>query len=107
MIVVPPLRLSPLDRKSTRLNSSHLYISYAVFCLKKEEYTFERRKWWKLTVVGDVRVYVSNNSDNLDKLSWAFSHFLDPYGTAETPFFFNRTGPPRDSSFPRRPLFPS
>src|SRR6202453_3922983 len=23
------------DRKSTRLNSSHLYISYAVFCLKK------------------------------------------------------------------------
>src|SRR5256885_11365169 len=25
-----------LDRKSTRLNSSHLVISYAVFCLKKE-----------------------------------------------------------------------
>src|SRR6202453_1925075 len=24
-----------IDRKSTRLNSSHLYISYAVFCLKK------------------------------------------------------------------------
>src|SRR6202522_3109326 len=24
------------DRKSTRLNSSHLYISYAVFCLKKK-----------------------------------------------------------------------
>src|SRR6202453_5335729 len=24
-----------VDRKSTRLNSSHLYISYAVFCLKK------------------------------------------------------------------------
>src|SRR2546429_751411 len=27
--------LSLLDRKSTRLNSSHGYISYAVFCLKK------------------------------------------------------------------------
>src|ERR1039457_1772393 len=26
-----------LDRKSTRLNSSHLVISYAVFCLKKSE----------------------------------------------------------------------
>src|SRR5256885_10824781 len=25
------------DRKSTRLNSSHLVISYAVFCLKKKE----------------------------------------------------------------------
>src|SRR5256885_7215306 len=27
-----------LDRKSTRLNSSHLVISYAVFCLKKKKY---------------------------------------------------------------------
>src|SRR5256885_6715096 len=30
-----PLRLE--DRKSTRLNSSHLVISYAVFCLKKKK----------------------------------------------------------------------
>src|SRR2546429_2565975 len=28
---------SPRDRKSTRLNSSHGYISYAVFCLKKKK----------------------------------------------------------------------
>src|SRR5204863_9019838 len=28
-------RSSPADRKSTRLNSSHVEISYAVFCLKK------------------------------------------------------------------------
>src|SRR5439155_5997190 len=28
---------SPLDRKSTRLNSSHVAISYAVFCLKKKK----------------------------------------------------------------------
>src|SRR5262245_66337221 len=28
---------SPRDRKSTRLNSSHLGISYAVFCLKKKK----------------------------------------------------------------------
>src|SRR5438105_10594556 len=27
----------PLDRKSTRLNSSHEWISYAVFCLKKKK----------------------------------------------------------------------
>src|SRR5690554_6959460 len=27
-----------LDRKSTRLNSSHVRISYAVFCLKKKKY---------------------------------------------------------------------
>src|SRR2546422_6805477 len=29
------------DRKSTRLNSSHGYISYAVFCLKKKKTKFE------------------------------------------------------------------
>src|SRR5262245_63362687 len=34
----PPGRCMPaLDRKSTRLNSSHLGISYAVFCLKKKK----------------------------------------------------------------------
>src|SRR3712207_8420984 len=31
-----PDRGRPLDRKSTRLNSSHANISYAVFCLKKK-----------------------------------------------------------------------
>src|SRR3712207_6910595 len=29
------------DRKSTRLNSSHAHISYAVFCLKKKKDSFE------------------------------------------------------------------
>src|SRR3989449_7964586 len=45
---VPPLPMgergsggegSSIDRKSTRLNSSHGYISYAVFCLKKKKTT--------------------------------------------------------------------
>src|SRR3712207_8854983 len=31
------LRKTELDRKSTRLNSSHANISYAVFCLKKKK----------------------------------------------------------------------
>src|SRR2546429_4207631 len=31
--------VSYIDRKSTRLNSSHGYISYAVFCLKKKKNT--------------------------------------------------------------------
>src|SRR5947199_4822922 len=38
----PPVCCEPrppeLDRKSTRLNSSHLGISYAVFCLKKKNH---------------------------------------------------------------------
>src|SRR6202022_1265622 len=32
-----PVRRHASDRKSTRLNSSHTVISYAVFCLKKKE----------------------------------------------------------------------
>src|SRR2546429_7198023 len=34
--VCPP-SIAGVDRKSTRLNSSHGYISYAVFCLKKKK----------------------------------------------------------------------
>src|SRR5256885_2543203 len=34
-------RLRAVDRKSTRLNSSHLVISYAVFCLKKKKLCFK------------------------------------------------------------------
>src|SRR2546427_8151601 len=34
-----PPRLPAADRKSTRLNSSHSQISYAVFCLKKKKKT--------------------------------------------------------------------
>src|SRR2546426_9341604 len=33
----PPAVFVAADRKSTRLNSSHLVISYAVFCLKKKK----------------------------------------------------------------------
>src|SRR5438132_2445217 len=33
------VHLSSTDRKSTRLNSSHTVISYAVFCLKKKKHT--------------------------------------------------------------------
>src|SRR3712207_6891139 len=35
-VPVEPVRSGPVDRKSTRLNSSHANISYAVFCLKKK-----------------------------------------------------------------------
>src|SRR5690554_7557130 len=42
-VTVPELEQDPYwidgDRKSTRLNSSHVRISYAVFCLKKKKYS--------------------------------------------------------------------
>src|SRR5690349_21893236 len=37
-------RRSPEDRKSTRLNSSHVEISYAVFCLKKKKKKKKKKK---------------------------------------------------------------
>src|SRR5688500_19076064 len=42
----PAAESGNVDRKSTRLNSSHLVISYAVFCLKKKkiQYTAETRE---------------------------------------------------------------
>src|SRR5256885_5438055 len=36
-----------IDRKSTRLNSSHLVISYAVFCLKKKKHTNLTQSAWQ------------------------------------------------------------
>src|SRR2546427_9241047 len=42
--------LNPVDRKSTRLNSSHSQISYAVFCLKKK-----KKKKNTNQVVTDIR----------------------------------------------------
>src|SRR5256885_6984588 len=48
-----PVR-SRADRKSTRLNSSHLVISYAVFCLKKKKKTAQGQ------VVSDLAVRQAN-----------------------------------------------
>src|SRR5699024_12392948 len=56
--VSQPLRMDPpritpnIDRKSTRLNSSHVSISYAVFCLKKKKpgdalYLSRRTREWQ------------------------------------------------------------
>src|SRR3989454_1303066 len=39
VLVAQDIGVLGIDRKSTRLNSSHLVISYAVFCLKKKKFT--------------------------------------------------------------------
>src|SRR2546422_4994553 len=64
-------RLFHEDRKSTRLNSSHGYISYAVFCLKKKKIMFQQvrmqqRTVWRVgsrcnsTTTGLFNCYLSN-----------------------------------------------
>src|SRR2546429_6268319 len=42
------------DRKSTRLNSSHGYISYAVFCLKKKKIKKKTTNRYMLTTKRDI-----------------------------------------------------
>src|SRR5438034_5433693 len=49
--LLPRLEAQP-DRKSTRLNSSHTVISYAVFCLKKKKEENERQQ----IVTGQIEV---------------------------------------------------
>src|SRR2546422_7214493 len=44
---------SPVDRKSTRLNSSHGYISYAVFCLKKKKKKHKTHHRYQQTTTPD------------------------------------------------------
>src|SRR5207248_10006097 len=43
------------DRKSTRLNSSHRTISYAVFCLKKKKKTVPQRRFSTMTALSTSR----------------------------------------------------
>src|SRR5256885_8118760 len=48
----PPLHQpDPRDRKSTRLNSSHLVISYAVFCLKKKNKIYHYHPLLRVTLI--------------------------------------------------------
>src|SRR2546426_8191152 len=54
---IPELhRFGHADRKSTRLNSSHLVISYAVFCLKKKKTTDESSNSNNIYEYCDLRV---------------------------------------------------
>src|SRR5256885_10330320 len=55
-----------VDRKSTRLNSSHLVISYAVFCLKKKTESSDIQTAFRdSTSVGTYRHYpVPTSEDN-------------------------------------------
>src|SRR5256885_12648207 len=86
------LPTSQQDRKSTRLNSSHLVISYAVFCLKKNTYNLAvlsmpasalvRRVFIgllvaNLAVVG-VKLAVGITSGSLAVLGGALDSCVDP-----------------------------
>src|SRR2546430_7723901 len=60
------LFLLRIDRKSTRLNSSHSQISYAVFCLKKKNQRFLPRITQAIVSTQDPFLY---NHENLVELT--------------------------------------
>src|SRR6266536_2784956 len=80
--------LPGLDRKSTRLNSSHEWISYAVFCLKKKIHTSVPAE--HLEPTADVTAYKQLSTVERDFLSFKnFDLDLRPvHHRLEVLFFF-------------------
>src|SRR2546421_1589036 len=91
LLTVEPL----LDRKSTRLNSSHDQISYAVFCLKK---TLTRYTYWS---VNRDRPCVNTNDNgicsNTTQQPWDFTKFTARFAGATPP----QSPPPTGSPTPK------
>src|SRR6185503_13236250 len=90
----PAARSSSSDRKSTRLNSSHGYISYAVFCLKKKN-THGRVP--ERLVPGPAAALPSSLRGH--------HHGDDPTRHAFLFFFLMIRRPPRSTLFPYTTLF--
>src|SRR2546430_9867736 len=77
---------APLDRKSTRLNSSHSQISYAVFCLKKKPDLL-------------VAVYLQPPADNEAIPGRHLYSIPAPRHTAESPRYSSRPGTSSTTTF--------
>src|ERR1039457_1678711 len=86
-----------VDRKSTRLNSSHLVISYAVFCLKKNDGSLIRDAVCTLTVFKFQGVYPNMRPAVSEPYRGAESHVASdghPF-RANVYFFFKCSAAPR------------
>src|SRR5215208_5301491 len=89
----PPARAGR-DRKSTRLNSSHVAISYAVFCLQKNK-------------PSNGRPRKANASGHLPFGGLALSSGRGSDDVETGILFLMRRGPPRSTLFPYTTLFRS
>src|ERR1017187_1791166 len=83
------------DRKSTRLNSSHRCISYAVFCLKKKH-----KPRWRSAAVRVLQLFSRPATPGELRLKWGPGPDLEwrfDWGVSSVSkqfFFFNERGPP-------------
>src|SRR6266704_2311372 len=95
------------DRKSTRLNSSHVSISYAVFCLKKKKkkyiniYSNKKKKNNKyIYIINNIYFSVFCLSSNS-----LFKYFISSFIIFFFFFFLMIRRPPRSTLFPYTTLF--
>src|SRR5476649_2908680 len=99
----------PGDRKSTRLNSSHTVISYAVFCLKKKKINYNEIDWYKYHHNHPhkrIIIHISSICRFVFFL-WRY-HFLFRLVFSFYLFFFLMIRrPPRSTLFPYTTLFRS
>src|ERR1022692_3281563 len=93
-----------LDRKSTRLNSSHLVISYAVFCLKKKKHHRDAARHHQ---AGDHQAAAHSAHTAQGHAHHATHHAEEAAKLhVELFFFFLMIGrPPRSTLFPYTTLF--
>src|ERR1039458_3253209 len=101
-----PTRSPQPDRKSTRLNSSHLGISYAVFCLKKNNITLALIDL-PVCLVLRPALQLANAAGRTERSGCEEASELRAVVSAEhyDSFFFKKTGPPGSSTlFPYTPL---
>src|ERR1022692_754497 len=102
---MPGVQTCALDRKSTRLNSSHLVISYAVFCLKKKR-TVEDPHRHGGAEHRRIRRYSERLYHVPNLCLLAHQHGADDGGRIAF-FFLMIRRPPRSTLFPYTTLFRS
>src|SRR2546427_23202 len=103
----------PRDRKSTRLNSSHSQISYAVFCLKKKKNILLRPEGKLGSGSGNSELRIGATCALLQRLFIRFScalsavEYQSPHLFRYFFFFLMIRRPPRSTLFPYTTLFRS
>src|SRR5437773_5189862 len=76
--IVKGIACTTLDRKSTRLNSSHITISYAVFCLKKKKHSNRLRHIRHITLLTTFVDYLRNSKGTCDLLLVCLHQHISP-----------------------------
>src|SRR6202521_564850 len=99
---------SSRDRKSTRLNSSHLRISYAVFCLKKKEILYQTRSHSRVEsgYLDAVHRFPHSETGGAPRPPLR-AHYQQDSSFRSDFFFLSDRRPPKFSPFPTPDVFRS